>query len=205
MKRIIVILISLCMLFIFSAASAETPEIRPFEFQGEFTLHNGTTFGMTGDEIIAQEGAMGYETTGSKNVDYLYTGYGPVYGVEKASVEYFVIDGGVFLMSCRIPNPEIFDQVESDLVSEYGETDFTDQTSRTFPYIKDRDPSIWTVRTMLTGLFSKTSVTRYSQRLILLESGEYVLIEHYCLTDVQFLVKRLLTGEEASIICGTSS
>lgn len=191
MKKIISLVLMVVMLFSVSAFAEE--EV--------FTLHNGTTFGMTMEEVIELEANGGFalekEKEPLKAGNDILRGIGTIANQKDSKIGYCFLDNQLYEMYYEFVTTETsYNAIENSLVEKYGDTEFSSKTGFTFPPTK-RD-------TMVGHPNLPTSNVEYmplfSQRIITIENGNEMLIDHYCNSIKHVLIYTILTPEEASIL-----
>lgn len=208
MKRIISLVLMFAMLFGVSAFAEE-----------DFTLHNGTKFGMAIEEVIAIEGNNGFSLSPDETGTSC-RGEGTIANQPNSSIYYVFGDNNSLWRMCYGFNSlETFDIVEKGLISKYGNTDFSSDTGLAFPNIYT-DPEAPQSSVPLTSYYEANEIIafdarllEYSHRLIELDDGQCIFIEHYawvrdCLVYGEIssvwewhdLNYRLLTPDEIEII-----
>lgn len=217
MKKIISFVLMVVMLLSISALAME-----------DFTLHNGTKFGMSPQEIVDTEAEHGFVVEFDKN-----SKMGSVYGDGRVAnfdchVSYKCPEDSMITMVYEFDHSEVessdyseyvtrFDTIEEGLIQKYGTADYSSQTGFSFPKVGSfgnnyKDDYPFCGGKNVTGSkFDMEGVREeYSHRLIELSDGNYVLIDHvvYSLRLLNSKNKRyyhqlrykLLTEEEAQVI-----
>lgn len=174
MKRISSLLLICVMILLGAVANAE-----------EFTLHNGTTFGMTPQEVIEIETAKGFtfeQTT--PNGSGCLTTKGTVAGQIDTNIDYYFSDNGLYDMIYRFSDGQSFASIEQGLEKKYGPTEYTSSSGMVYPDFTVYEKEFPTDLTL--GLYRENSLSRetrnsseYTQRLLPLSDDAYVYIEHF--------------------------
>lgn len=220
MKRMLVLVLMVAMLFSVSAFAEET-----------FTLHSGTKFGMTSQEVAQIELEKGFEMTVSHYEDsgeYSAYGRGRIANMDNTSMWYsFSSDDSLYDLLYEFDEGDDdlaktlikFETIEEGLVAKYGATEYCSETGFSFPVLgfkgrserfKNKYPYDGGVE--YKGKQAECSHTRvaYSHRLIELDDGSCVLIDHVVYKERMKLIGSddyqhqlryiLLTEEEAQLI-----
>lgn len=174
MKKIIILVLMFAMLFSVSASAEE-----------KFTLHNGTKFGMTIEEVIAIEGNNGFSLS-TYETGTMCHGLGTIANQPNSSISYYFGDNNsLWRMDYGFNSLETFDIVEKGLISKYGNTDFSSDTGLAFPNIYT-DSETPQASVPLTSYYVGDGILnfdarllKYSHRLIELDDGQCIFIEHY--------------------------
>lgn len=187
MKKIISLLLMVAMLFGVSAFAAEE----------EFTLHSGTTFGMSVDEVVKLEKDAGFNVEKGEqkaaegmglafSVESSVRATGKIAGFDNTTAYYSFEDGELYRM-CYVFEGNCFQELENALEKKYGTTEYCSLSGMVMPEFTAQNT---TYPFFFTGIVSDEPnyhrrTTResyeYSQRLITLSETEYVYIEcqHY--------------------------
>ena len=220
MKKIISLVLMFAMLFSVSALA-----------EVEFTLHSGTTFGMSSQEVAQIELEKGFdmevyhwEDTG----EYSVWGSGRIANMDKTQIRYsFTNDDSLYDLVYLFDEGDDdlaktlikFDTIEEGLIAKYGATEYSSETGFSFPVLGFRggserfyDKYPYDGGVEYKGRPAECSHTRiaYSHRLIELDDGSCVLIDHVVYNErmkmtgsnhYQHQIRYiLLTEEEAQII-----
>ena len=174
MKKIICVLLVVMMLM--GTAFAEE----------EFTLHNGTKFGMSGDDIVSLESEAGiYLSEDEAPYGKVYEAKTTVAGVHDTALSYMLWNDELYCMTYSFTedNPDFsFDEyfnIENGLIQKYGETQYSSQTQQSIPSrmpyktTKLIDKEVPNYHSL--GVWKDDM---YSQRLVPLSDGSYVFIIH---------------------------
>ena len=186
----------------------------------DFTLHNGTTFGMTVDAVVEKEKAGGFDLQKSSYDDYLYSGTGTIANQADSTISYrFSENDSLVQMDYSFDSIETFSTVEQGLDKKYGTTDYSSATGLKYPYVTGSEwQSIpFDSFAAFTGndydVKIEANLTAYSHRLIDLADGQSMLIEHFTYSNTNYVYGkvssesighkvryRLLSEEETMII-----
>lgn len=167
----------------------------------EFTLHNGTKFGMTADEVISLENQKGlilslqdyfwFAPDGNNPSQECerYSGSTTVASIKDTYIGYDFSFDSLFHMiyyftSSKDFDFNEFDTIEHGLQDKYGRTDYTYLSGLFIPSI-----NVYTEPADRSGVLNNEGMIpydstkdfqrdRYSHRLIPLQDGCYVLIDH---------------------------
>lgn len=176
MKKIASILMILVMLFSVSAFGEE-----------EFTLHSGTKFGMTMDEVRSIEEAAGFTVPqGASNkmlqIDGQVAGY-------SGTIYYYFTDnenGTLDRMEYMFSDSSIYETMEKALEKKYGPTDYNSLRGISLPSFTVNNEE-YSFNTRFAPRADSDDITilkcEYSQRIIQISETEYVYIEcirEYC-------------------------
>ena len=209
MKKIISLVLMVAMLFSLSAFAEEE----------EFTLHNGTTFGMTMEEVIEIEGNNGFVLSPGESGNTC-SGNGIIANQQGTTISYqFDENDSLWHMQYSFSSLDTFDVVEQGLIKKYGNTDFSSETGLAFPNICNENPSFPVPMAGYCDSTGKGAVTfdarllNYSHRLVELDDGDCLFIEHYVwvrdcfvygeissVIEWHHLKYRLLTSDEIATI-----
>lgn len=204
MKKALLVLFSMVLIFATQFAFADE----------EFTLHNGTKFGMTIDEVTEIESSKGFSLT--SNNSHL-SGRGTIAAQSDSSIDYFFGDDNrLYRMSYDFSDINCFYDIEKNLIAKYGETEYSSDTLKEYPTIYTY--SFGKPVPMSSYSLGYTNVNRdsYSQRVIKVNDTQYVLIDHYVSlwkgvstgkvsTKLHTLEYLLLSDDEANIILNNSN
>ena len=181
-----------------------------------FTLHNGTQFGMSKEEVIELEKANGFvleELSPSEGFERLM-GKGTIASQPNSSVWYFFdTNGSLIRMNYLFPDGKTFDSIEDSLNKKYGETQYSSETNLEFPHLYDSKYASSKIpfTSHSDGQLFANERTDYSHRLVEADNGEYIFIEHYVdldkywKSDSQYLKYHLLTSEDVAKINGNTT
>lgn len=172
MKRIANLLLLCIMLLVCSIAVAE-----------EFTLHNGTTFGMSKQEVQQIEAAKGFSLEVDGYHGYLH-GTGRIAGIDNTGLTYHFENDALYHMeysfkaSSYADAVDNFTAVENGLTSKYGTTKYSSISGMAFPSFADELPFEGvSIRTATGGRDELRH--DYTHRLITLSNGKHIFIQHY--------------------------
>lgn len=197
MKKIISLVLMIAMLFGMSA----------FAVEEEFTLHNGTKFGMTKAEVIEIETPKGFSFKEEPYESYVILyGKGTIANHPDSTIYYYISnDNGVYEMKYAFSTADTYATVEESLIQKYGETEYSSETGFEFPAFIEgngdwrRPFASWT-----SNGGTQYNREEYSHRLIYTADEQALFIEHY--TEVskysskQVVRYRLLTPEELELL-----
>lgn len=221
MKKIISLWLMVAMLFSVSAFAEEE----------EFALHSGTKFGMSSQEVAQIEQENGfemdvyhYEVSGG----YSVYGRGRIANMDNTTMSYtFTDDDSLYDLLYEFYEGDDdlaktlikFETIEEGLVAKYGATEYCSETGFSFPVLgfvnwserfKNKYPYDGGVE--YKGTQAECSHTRvaYSHRLIEMDDGSCVLIDHVVYRERMKMTGSdnyqhqlryiLLTEEEAQLI-----
>lgn len=182
----------------------------------DFTLHSGTAFGMSQEKVIELESKNGFSLEKIPDFEGFQRlmGKGTIAGNSNSSVWYhFDAEGSLVHMKYLLSDPDTFDAVEEGLKKKYGGTEYTTGTGLEFPFvIYDTDIESFRIPFIShsDGVLFENIRTDYSHRLISMNDGKYVFIDHFVDFDKYWkksshsLVYHLLSSEEAERITGIS-
>lgn len=168
MKKILSVLIFLVMLMSVSAVAEE------------FTLHSGTKFGMSANEVKRLEAQNGFKFSTTPYSDTDLQGTGIVANQSNTTIYYSIsATQGVTQMQYVFENHKSFDAIEEGLIAKYGETDYSSETWKEFPQLVKMGSGCTIPFTSYD--YNTLSFARkdYSHRILKTEDGLYVFIEHY--------------------------
>lgn len=132
-KAVSILLIALFILGITVNAICEGTAVE------DYSLHNGTKFGMTKDEVIQIEADAGFELKPYAGTDYMLFGGGTIAGVPNSQIYYhFDGDGKLFQMRYSLnagyhKSEEDYNKINQMLVEKYGETQYSSKTNKNLP------------------------------------------------------------------------
>ena len=162
-------------------------------FSEEFTLHNGTTFGMTRDEVIETEAAAGFTVEKDEESGYLH-GEGMIANQADTGISYhFDEKDALFYMYYSFSVPDTYDVVEQGLIKKYGPTDYNSETGLKFPHLEGKNWGTVPFDSFINfdGIDSQVkmeaTIGKYSHRLIDLPNGQSIFIEHYTYSYLQYV------------------
>lgn len=159
MKKALLVLVSLVLMLATQLAFADE----------EFTLHNGTKFGMNKDEVLKLESSKGFSITYESGFNFA-SGTGTIANQPDTEIYYnFNGDGELSSMKYSFSNVNSFDIIEKNISKKYGETEYSSDTLKELP----------TISSFPTVPFSGDARGKYSQRFLEIGDGQYVLIDHY--------------------------
>lgn len=185
---LLALLLVIVMLPLYACAEETTME--------DFTLHNGTKFGMSPQEIVDTEAEHGFIVEFDKN-----SKMGSVYGNGRVAnfdchVSYKCPENSMITMVYDFQHKDIdsanyseyvirFNTIEEGLIKKYGATDYSSQTGFSFPKVgsfgknyKDDYPFCGGKNVTGSKFDMEGIREEYSHRLIELSDGNYVLIDH---------------------------
>ena len=174
----------------------------------EFTLHNGTKFGMSPNEVIELESSCNVVISEKPGPHERYLGKASVAGQSNTEIYYDFANGKLFQMEyCFFihsgsMNEDSFISIESGLTKKYGETPYCSSTNQSLNSIRISDPKYLPYDSSMAfvqpyigyaGDKSSSSETysvyerlNYSQRILPLDDNSYVLIDHYLFTFTKY-------------------
>ena len=170
MKKLLSVSIMFVLLFTFSRCYAES----------EFTIHNGTKFGMSKEEIISLEKASGFQLHDTKAVvaavpgAHIISANGKIASIENSDIYYFFdkddsLYSVFYWLSMSNANSNDYNTVEDSLIKKYGNPNndliyiATEINYETLNYFY---------------LILRTVPTKYSIWLVPTNNDNYVLILH---------------------------
>lgn len=172
MKKIIGIILIITILFSTLAFAEE-----------EFTLHNGTKFGMEPSEVEKIEAENGLtleieadENEGVHSCFYLH-GETKIANCDSTAIWYKFKDDALYQLLYRFDGDDSYIGIENSLIIKYGETAYSSITGIAFPTVGD----IFTPFESYSTGGATYDRRDYSHRLIQISDSEYVFIEHYIL------------------------
>lgn len=169
----------------------------------KFTLHNGTQFRMTKEEVINIEKQNGCILT-EDSISYNYP-EGAISGIETienqpdTTIVYGFKDNSMYFMGYTFCDTDTYEMIEYELIQKYGETDYSSVTGLEFPQYNELtkgrripfaswdntvifdEPSILDSFDITNPIYVYQCYNRtdYSHRLVYLSNDEAVFIEHY--------------------------
>ena len=195
MKKIISLVLMVAMLISISAFAED-----------EFTLHNGTKFGMTVEEVINQEMMNGYTVVKSEDFDGLY-GEGIIAGRSPSALRFFFDDEAERgMVQCNYvfftTSETNFNNMNDQLIKKYGEPTYTAENDTFCPVPIKYQPyryglyaasCPYTYRSLTENTFSTSDGSfqyyfayecpLYSQWLIPQTDGGAILIDHSAVVE----------------------
>ena len=165
MKKIIGIILIITILFSTLAFAEE-----------EFTLHNGTKFGMEPSEVekIEAENGLTLEKKVVDRCSYLY-GETKIANCDSTAIQYMFKDNALYQLSYLFDGDDSYIGIENSLIIKYGETAYSSITGIAFPTVGD----VFTPFESYSTEDAAFDRRDYSHRLIQISDSEYVFIEHY--------------------------
>lgn len=165
MKKIIGIILIITILFSTLAFAEE-----------EFTLHNGTKFGMEPSEVekIEAENGLTLEKKVVDRCSYLY-GETKIANCDSTAIQYMFKDNALYQLSYLFDGDDSYIGIENSLIIKYGETAYSSITGIAFPTVGD----VFTPFESYSTEGAAFDRRDYSHRLIQISDSEYVFIEHY--------------------------
>ena len=167
LKRIFYLITLICVLVsIVCSALCET----------EFTLHNGTKFGMTSKEIIETEKNGGFDfsidsNTGTAGSEGLVAG-------QQASIYYYFDENGMYKMSYSFSSSNSYGTIENALMKKYGTTDFNEISGMSFPEPNGKASPTISKSGGSSGFRWTYVIKQYSHRLVPINNAQFMMIEH---------------------------
>lgn len=165
--------------------------------EGGFTLHNGTEFGMTSDEVIRIESQNGIILELNPNNDYEgYTVFNKrsisIANIKESGLYYHFANDVLFAMEYSFGKERSlqefsFDEytsIENTLEEKYGKTDYNWMTRSALPSIRVYTDTVRFRHIGYDGYlptpnkYGVWETDRYSHRLIPQANGAYILIDH---------------------------
>lgn len=167
-----------------------------------FTLHNGTKFGMTINEVIAEESKHGFftetkvEETGTANTKI--SASGEFVGHGKGKMTYaFSSDGKLIQFNYRFENSNAddFKKLNTSLIKKYGTPDYSSELHSEFPVDlkwypeqSGETPIVWNGYAPVTG--ASLDGTRVREAMFNLFGTQLYNYQDYdCLEYAQWMVK----------------
>jgi len=145
----------------------------------EFTLHSGTKFGMSLDEVKKLEMQNGFSFSVSPYSDTTLQGMGIVANQSNTTIYYSFGKSGLSQMQYDFASHKGYDAVEEGLIAKYGKTDYSSETWKEFPQLYKMGSGATTPYTSYEYNMSSFTRKDYSHRIVETEDGLYVFIEHY--------------------------
>lgn len=180
MKKALLVLVSLVLILATQFAFADE----------EFTLHNGTKFGMNKDEVLKIESSKGFSVTYDSDFNCVL-GTGTIANQADTKIYYYFKDGsGLSSMDYSFSNADSFDVIEKNITAKYGETEYSSDTLRELPVIASSKSGLTVPFSSYTYSVSDIVRDKYSQRFFEIGNGQYILIDHYVA-----IYKDIFTGE----------
>lgn len=169
MKKIISLMLMVAMLF----------SVVAFAEDEEFTLHNGTKFGMGLSEVYKMEKEHGIILTKQEDGRCLYTDT-KIANQDDTHMTYYFRNGSLYQLRYVFTDADSYVGIENGLLNKYGETSYSSLTGTAFPAIKD----VFTPFESYSTGDGSTCVGQhdrenYTHRLIQISDTDYVFIEHY--------------------------
>lgn len=205
MKKAILVLVSLVLMLATQFALADE----------EFTLHNGTKFGMTIDEATEIESSKGFSLTSDPKFNQL-SGRGTIAAQADTGICYFFGDNNsLYRMDYEFSDINCFYDIEKNLIAKYGETEYSSDTLKEYPTIYTYSFGQPVPMSSYSLGYANVNRDSYSQRVIKI-NDKYVLIDHYVSlwkgvstgkvsTKLHTLDYLLLSDDEANIILNNSN
>lgn len=171
MKKIVSLMLMIAMLLSVSAFADE-----------EFTLHSGTKFGMSVDEVVKLEQEAGFDVRKSTlETDGFLQVKGKIAGHDDASANYYFTDSGaLYRMYYRFSGDD-YQAMENTLEKKYGATEYSSLTGMSLPMFTVNGHEYSDFNTGILYQSNDIKSTRlsciYSQRIISISETEYVYIE----------------------------
>ncbi len=165
----------------------------------EFTLHNGTKFGMTTEEVSEMESSNG-NYFNDNGYGSLVSTHNTVAGQPNTTISYVFRDGKLFSMQYEFEfdNDDYTSQyntIEEGLIKKYGETTYNSISSIVLPIDNGHDPTMMPHMDKIINRYSplygdvkdyETSNGMWSQRIVFLETGEAAYIIHTAWTYTSY-------------------
>ena len=156
--------------------------ISAFAEEEEFTLHSGTKFGMTIDEVVKLEQEAGFDVRKSTlETDGFLQVKGKIAGHEDARANYYFTDSGALYRMVYGFSGDVYQAMENALEKKYGATEYSSLTGVSFPVFTVNGHEYSDFDTGILYQSSDVKSTRlsciYSQRIIPISETEYVYIE----------------------------
>lgn len=206
MKKALFVLVSLVLMLATQFAFADE----------EFTLHNGTKFGMNKDEVLKIESSKGFSVTYEPEFNQL-SGRGTIAAQADTGICYFFGDNNsLYKMSYEFSDINCFYNIEKNLIAKYGETEYSSDTLKEYPTIHTYSSGKTVPMSSYSLGYANVNRDSYSQRVIKINDKQYVLIDHYVSlwkgvltgkadTKLHTLEYLLLSDDEANIILNNSN
>lgn len=177
MKKILFVLLAFVMLSVSTAI-------------GEgFTLHNGTTFGMTKEQVMDTEKLAGVDLVDNS---WSNSWEGTIAGQTGTLYYYYDDDGKLNSMNYSFNSPDGYDLMNEGLCEKYGNPKYTEETGGEFGqwFGSDFFPLSSVEVNITEDLFTRVrqiSNAKYSQWLLTNNDGSAVFICHYTYRDETLL------------------
>lgn len=195
MKKIVGMILMVAMLFGTLAFAEE-----------EFTLHNGTKFGMTEKEVIEAEANKGFELKRDSSVETKIVsiiGIGTIANQENTTIHYYFQDDQLYEMFYKFVTTEMsYNAIENSLIEKYGNTEFSSETGYTLCQTEREDVD---AGHSLIPTSNVKYMPLFSQRIVSIEDGKEMLIDHYYNAFGHILIYTILTPEETMILKNVAS
>lgn len=171
----------------------------------EFTLHNGTKFGMTEKEVVEAEANKGFELKRDSSVktrNVSIVGIGTIANQKDTIIDYCFQDDQLYEMFYEFVITEIsYNAIENSLVEKYGNTEFSSETGYTLCQT-ERDVDVGHPRIPTSNV---EYMPLFSQRIVPIGDGNEMLIDHYYNEFLHVIIYTILTPEEATILKNAAS
>jgi len=172
MKKIISLVLMIAMLFSLSA----------FAVEEEFTLHNGTKFNMSPEEVIQLEEQAGFDASELDSTGHISLS-GKIAGQEGTNASYWFQDDKLVQMTYTFVDDSSFQAISNALIQKYGVSEYSSDTRVDIPtfeiygrtYSDNHDIGVYFENQY--ARLSRVSCS-YSQYIIQISDNEYVYIDH---------------------------